>query len=229
MQSSRQAEEGGLTVAISTYAELQTAVENHLHRSDLTSRVPEFIALGEARINRRLRVAQQEKRATATCSTTARTLALPTDFLEMTAIALVINSVTDELFGLSPMPLERVADDSTTAPSRPSFFLIRDALEFDCIPDTAYTVRMRYIRRWDIATDSTNWLLTYHPDIYLYTALTAAEPYVKNDGRVQVWASMAAAAMDEAKRMDGRYRNVAKLMTDVPTTSSVGADIERGY
>jgi hypothetical protein len=43
-------------MAISTYAELQTAAANWLGRADLTSRIPEFVALAEAKFNRTLRI-----------------------------------------------------------------------------------------------------------------------------------------------------------------------------
>ena len=39
-------------MAITTYAELKTAIANFLARSDLTDRIPEFIALAEARMSR---------------------------------------------------------------------------------------------------------------------------------------------------------------------------------
>ena len=51
-------------MAISTYAELQTAVDNWLARTDLSGRSPEFITLAEARMNRELETQSQEKRAT---------------------------------------------------------------------------------------------------------------------------------------------------------------------
>ena len=41
-------------MAISTFAELSTAAANWLDRSDLTDRIPEFIALAEARFNREI-------------------------------------------------------------------------------------------------------------------------------------------------------------------------------
>lgn len=47
-------------MAISTYAELKTAVANWLHDSNLTTRIPEFIALAEDRINQRVRVKAME-------------------------------------------------------------------------------------------------------------------------------------------------------------------------
>ena len=52
-------------MAITTYAELQTALDNWLARTDLQSRTPEFITLAEARMNRELETRSQEKRATS--------------------------------------------------------------------------------------------------------------------------------------------------------------------
>ena len=52
-------------MAIGTYAELQTAVANWLDRDDLTDRIPEFIALAEAKMNRNLRISLMENVSTA--------------------------------------------------------------------------------------------------------------------------------------------------------------------
>ena len=42
-------------MAISNYAELQTATANWLDRTDLTDRIPEFIDLAESTFNRTIR------------------------------------------------------------------------------------------------------------------------------------------------------------------------------
>ena len=65
-------------MAISTYSELQTAAANWLDRSDLSDRIPEFIALAEARFNRILRIRDMETVSTA-ISTAAGTGYLPLD------------------------------------------------------------------------------------------------------------------------------------------------------
>ena len=52
-------------MAIGTYAELQTAVANWLDRDDLTARIPEFIALAEAKMNSNLRISLMENVSTA--------------------------------------------------------------------------------------------------------------------------------------------------------------------
>jgi len=76
-------------MAINTYATLQTAVANWLDRSDLTDRIPEFIALAEARMNRVLRLAIMLNvdettlgGATALVAGT-RDYALPSGYLQM--------------------------------------------------------------------------------------------------------------------------------------------------
>ena len=73
-------------MAISTKAELHTAVANWLNRSDLTSRIPEFIALGEAQLNRILRTRDMLTRASP--PTNAQYVALPSDFQEMLNVEL---------------------------------------------------------------------------------------------------------------------------------------------
>jgi len=42
-------------MAITTYSELKTAVADWLNRSDLTSAIPNFIALAEAQMSRQIR------------------------------------------------------------------------------------------------------------------------------------------------------------------------------
>ena len=53
-------------MSISTYSELKTAVANFLARSDLTTQIPDFSSLAEARMSRELETRSQENRATAT-------------------------------------------------------------------------------------------------------------------------------------------------------------------
>ena len=45
---------------ISTYTDLQTAVAQWMHRTDLTALIPDFIALTEEKLNRYLRTKDNE-------------------------------------------------------------------------------------------------------------------------------------------------------------------------
>ena len=50
-------------MAVSTFAELKTAIANEASRSDLTSRIPEFVRRAEDRIAQRLRISNMEASA----------------------------------------------------------------------------------------------------------------------------------------------------------------------
>ena len=69
-------------MALTSYATLQTAIKNALHRSDLDTAIPDFITLAEDKLNKRLRLRGMETRATASIS--SEYVALPSGFLAMT-------------------------------------------------------------------------------------------------------------------------------------------------
>jgi len=69
-------------MAITTYAELQAAAATWLVRGDLTARIPEFIALAEARLNRVLRTRLAETEVAVTTTVGSRKAALPAGFTE---------------------------------------------------------------------------------------------------------------------------------------------------
>jgi len=73
-------------VALSNYSELQSDIADWLDRSDLSSHIPTFIKLAEARINRKLRVRQMEAVVQHTMVGESKRIALPTDFLQMRGI-----------------------------------------------------------------------------------------------------------------------------------------------
>ena len=64
-------------------------------------------------------------------------------------------------------------------------------------PDGAYSAILMYYAKIPTLSDSneTNWLLTHHPDIYLYGALLHSAPYLKEDERAQTWAALYTAAV----------------------------------
>ncbi len=68
-------------------------------------------------------------------------------------------------------------------------------------PDQAYEVEMVYRSNIPaLASNSTNWLLTLAPDVYLYGALMEAAPYIHEDARVTLWAQGYVSAVDGRAR-----------------------------
>ena len=64
-------------------------------------------------------------------------------------------------------------------------------------PDGEQSAILMYYAKIPTLSDSaeTNWLLTHHPDIYLYGALLHSAPYLKEDERAQTWAALYTAAV----------------------------------
>ena len=182
-------------MAIGTYAELQTAVANWLDRDDLTDRIPEFIALAEAKMNRVLRISLMENVSTAlTMVGGTRDYSLPTGFTGMKEFHLTTSPITP-LSYITPEMMNRMWAGSNAG--RPqAFTLFSDAgtrkIKIGPSPDSAYTTSMLYLKKIDSLSVSnpTETMLTENPDVYLYGALLEAEPFLMNDARVQLWAGM---------------------------------------
>ena len=189
-------------MSISTYAELQTAIGNWLDRSDLTSRIPEFISIAESHIAQDVRIRDMVKRVTS--STSSQYTDLPTDLLEIDNIQ--INS-TDKLVldYLTPEQIdERKMGSSTGTPK--VYTIIGTQFQLAPAPDTTYTVEIAYYAKYAAfsADADTNNLLSNHPEIYLYGALMAAEPFLGIDQRVQTWAAMYQKAVNGVNEADQR-------------------------
>ena len=173
-------------MALATYSDLQSAISSWLDRSDLAARIPDFISIGEARIAREVRSRLQEQRVTTTADDYVN---VPADFLEMRSVWLTTNGRV--------IPLQYVAPDAlfTMYPSDdtgiPKYFTIfGDEIRFGPLPDSAYQIQLWYFKKLEALSDETNSLFTRNPDLYLYAALCAAVPFLKNDNRIQVWESL---------------------------------------
>jgi hypothetical protein len=81
---------------------------------------------------------------------------------------------------------------------QPQFFTIFGSeIELAPTPDAIYTVEMVYrVNVPALASNSTNWLLTLAPDLYLYGALLESAPYMKEDERIQTWTAGFAVALE---------------------------------
>ena len=180
-------------MSITTYTELKTAIENWAARGDLTERLPEFIALFEAQLNRRLRVRQQVTSTTLTPS--SGTATLPTDYLEWKRVTWNGNP-TRQLQYVTPEYLGAINQDSASA--NPIYFTIEGSnLKVGPLSDT--TLDFLYAQKVPALSDSatTNWLLTAHPDAYLYGSLEKLATFVQDVENGLVWRSKAEQALAE--------------------------------
>jgi len=175
-------------MAITTYAELKTAISNWLDRTDLDDRIPEFIQLAEARHRRDFKIRRMETRVTANTIADTEYYSLPDNFTAMRNIQLNTDPKTP-LEYLTPEQMDRVRGGSTTGKPK-AYSIIGNNFQLRPIPDGIYEIEMLYFKYFTALSDSnaTNDMLTFHPDLYLYGSLVEAEPYLQNDKRVQTWA-----------------------------------------
>ena len=182
-----------------TYSELKTNIANYLNRSDLTSFLDIFIDNTEAELNRRLRTKDMVKRATATAD--SQYLALPTDWLEAINVGITSNNFRP-LFqqSIESLDVYRQANDNVTG--SPIYFAVVDkSLELAPTPDTSYTLQLTYYGSVDALSDSqtTNFVSTGHPDVYLYGALKHASIFLMEDERVPLFTAQFEKALEEMR------------------------------
>lgn len=219
-------------MSISNYSELQTAVAEWIHRDDLAARIPDFIQMGETVLNRKLRTLDMEKIASLTASTSSRFLAYPSGMIEMQALFISNDSLVSdpnaEIVYIEPSTFR---DHIQTGSGQPSSYTIKDQFEFNIIPDMAYTLECRYLKKYDIASDTTNWLLTEYPDLYLNASLAAASLFVVDDARLGTFKSLTAEGIEEANNAEARKRgnSMAYMRCDEAMNGAGSFNINLGY
>jgi hypothetical protein len=196
-----------IAMSISTFSELKTAIASWLHRSDLTSQIPDAITFAEAKFNRRIRVRQMETAMAAT-SIVSGLVTRPTGLLEVKALWNTDEAKTR----VEAKPLEYVLSQkwtgyglSTTDATAAYYAWDRTYFRFNT---DSGEVEGTYYASIDALSDSTttNWLLTASPDLYLAASL--AEIFLLNmeEERAALWTSKANALIEELNRVDQRAR-----------------------
>ena len=191
-------------MALDTFSGLKTTIADYLNRDDLTSAIPGFITLAEAKFNRKLRVRQMVKRATATLDT--QYFAFPSDFLQAKEFQLNTNPIT-YLQYVTQNQGDYGSATNYVANGKPLFYtIIGTQIQVIPTPDTSYTGELTYYGKIPALSDSntSNWLLAYAPDLYLYGSLVEATPYLKDDERLAVWSTLYTNSLGDIEIADQR-------------------------
>lgn len=200
-------------MSIATYAELVTALDGasgYLHRGDLTAKIPDFIRVAESRINRKLRVLLQETESTLTATIGSRLMSVPTLFGTPVALWLETYEPRDELIYRAPNDLP-VTDTNGGS----DFYTVDgDNIATENPADIAYSYTLRYWTKFDIASTSTNTVLTNYPDIYIYGTLVASTAWTQDMSQLQFWAQQRDEAMAEAMADTRKTKGKATLRTE---------------
>jgi len=177
-------------MAITTYSELQASISDWLNRSDLTSQIPDFIALAEADMNRRIRHWRMEKRANAELDTQYSTL--PADFIEPVRLSITSGDTYKLEAESQAQLLDRRAQAGNTSGLPKYYALTGGNIEVFPSPDSNYTLEMLYISQIEALSGSnaSNWILQYFSDCYLYGSLVHSAPFLEQDQRITIWSAL---------------------------------------
>lgn len=215
-------------MAISDYATLKTTIADYLHRSDLSDAVvSNFVQFAEARMNRKLRLLEQETSGLVSLVAGAQSVALPTGWIETIDV-----TYDSDKRSIQPQTLKALNSQKTydTTTGRPYLYATSGGnMVFEITADATYSIAIDYYKKWDIETDDTNWLLTNSPDAYLYGSLLEAKAYIKNIGDMVVWSEGLKIALADLNNLDSRTKRNATVRMDGALVTANRFDINRGF
>lgn len=189
-------------MAIATYSDLRTQVASYLARSNLTAQIPDFITLCEQRLNTILRTRQME--AVTSLTPVDGVCTLPADYLEWRKVVAKTSpranlDYADPSFVDDRFPFREAG--------YPRFFTLVGS-SLSVYPVTASDIELTYYQKIPALSESntTNWLLTAFPSVYLYGALGEASIFIGNEERLATWARLFEQAVAGVKDADRRGR-----------------------
>ena len=140
-----------------------------------------------------------------TTPTTGQYVDLPTGFESARSVRLLTGDNGGYLTFQAP---EQMRKDVATG--RPNFFtIIGNQIQLNRTPDSEYTLEIQYYKKADplSVTNLTNEILTNHPSIYLYGALSALHSYTLDTEQQMKYGQMFMSSIKGANKADkkGRY------------------------
>ena len=213
-------------MALSNYSELQSSVANWLNRSDLTTEITgDFIVLTEKDFNSKLRIRKMVE-SDSSFSINAETVALPSGFLQVRDLFILSGGTKYALTYMTPPQMDQIKGSSTSG-MPVAYTIIGDNFRFAPTPDTTYTGTLNYFKSFDPLSDSntTNYILTNNPAIYLYGSLYHAANFLGGvePARLQQWQGMYTTALERLERNDREDQfsgSPLQIRSDVTVASS---------
>jgi hypothetical protein len=199
-------------VALATNADLESAVASWMNRVDLGTRIPDFVLLAEADINRLLRTPWNYTTNTA-FSQTARKTNLPTDFLEMDRVIYTNGSVRNEL---RFMPNDAMAVYDSGDSDEPIWYtIVGTQIEVAPYRTGTMTLELNYWSTIGPIASSVPTIFTKHPNVYLYGAMWHAALYMVDSDRAMLAKEQFDRALQAVQRA-GRRARYGDAMRIVP-------------
>lgn len=208
-------------MALGTYSELQSAIAGWLDRTDLTARIPDFITLAESRLNRVLNLRVQEVETALTVADQGTTVALPTGFVA--PIALWVNETNGRrlLRYIDALQQPQIASAGTIL----AWTIRGTNIALDRPTAGALNLIFRWQQSFALSEAApTNWLLTNHPDAYLFAALVEAGPYLADDNLLTIWEGR---LQQSLQQIEDKEQRVDMLGTVTPALPFMPSQYDR--
>lgn len=171
-------------MSLATWEDLLAALGTYAIRSDQAGLWPGAVAMAEAMLNRTLK--RREMTAIATGAFVGATAALPADFNGVRALRLTSGSCAK----LEPVSIDEMDGLKARADvsGEPRVYAVTGtAIEVFPEPAAPAAYQLRYYRLLPpLEANGTNWLMSAHPDAYLYAALVHYGIMVE-DERLEAW------------------------------------------
>lgn len=192
-------------MALANYSDLVAHIQSECDdtSTDFVAKIPDAIGAAEAWFRRELRVDDMVAASTVTAS--SETTALPSGFKGLVAID-VDGSPDRPLEAMSLPELKRAFPSNQTG--KPYAYAIADEkFWWGPIPDTSYTVNIVYSASVPgLQANTTNWLMTNHPDLYRAGALAYAFLWLDDRERAALNMEMARGIVESINKDSAKKR-----------------------
>lgn len=197
---------------ILNYIDLQQNIQDWMNRTDISNQVTTFIQIAENKLARKLRILSMESTVNDTISNNIITL--PSDYREMKLFFVNSSSASSNLTRLPSITLYARYPRSGYSGIPQYFSREGYQVSFGPIPDSNYSVTYVYFKKVNALSSSnlTNWFTDNAPELLLYGSLLEAEPYIKNDERIQIWKSRFDEIWSDIYNEDKKERTSGSLM-----------------
>jgi len=207
-------------MALDTYANLKTAISDHLDRDDLTTYVDDFIDLAEARHKREVRMRSMKVSAAFVLSESTSSVTLPSDFHALSYIRVEIPNATagrKYIPDIVELSLHELTGKTVLDERPPHYYAVEDALYWDAPADQDYDGDIFYYKAVTALSGSntSNEILAEAADLYLYAALLASAPFLLNDERIQTWGTLYADALSSVNEDQRKARRGGPMVTQI--------------
>lgn len=187
--------------AITDYATLQAEVLSLTERDDLTADVPGFIQRAEASFSRRLRTLQQQ--TSASLSLTDGAADLPADFEELISLVVPENP-NRALRYVTPLEFQRIKYDNPASGAALAYTIRGNQILLAPGVGTVSTIDVLYYAAIPALSGSntTNWLLTKWPDLYLYATAVEVAVHLRDEELIRFYGGRVEGIMSEIEAAD---------------------------